>query len=57
MEIATVVSNTGAFLTGAINWMGQLVTFIGENPLVFILAAGMPIAGFAAGLLGRLFRS
>lgn len=57
MEMATIVSEIGAFFTGAIGWVGELVEMIGSNPLLLIMCVAIPVAGVAFGYLGRLFRA
>lgn len=58
MEAMTgIVNNIGAFFEGALGWMGDLLTFIGDNPLATIMCVAVPVGGVVFGYLGRLFRT
>lgn len=52
----SLLSNIGAFFTQSIDWLGQVMQTIVNEPALLILVLAMPIAGFAVGLLGRLIR-
>ena len=46
----------GTFFTQSVSWMGDILDIVVENPALTIMCLGMPIVGFAVGLLGRLIR-
>ena len=46
----------GEFFTQSVNWMGDVLDIVVENPALTIMVIAMPIVGFAVGLLGRLIR-
>lgn len=50
------LGNIGAFFTQSVTWIGNVLDVIVENPALTIMCLGMPIVGFAVGLLGRLIR-
>lgn len=50
------LGNIGTFFTQSIEWMGNVLTTVTENPALTIMVLAMPIVGFAVGLLGRLIR-
>ncbi|MBQ7769342.1 MAG: hypothetical protein IJ403_10760 [Oscillospiraceae bacterium] len=52
----TALNAVGTFFGQSITWMGDVFDFVIEHPLAMIMVFGMPIAGFAVGLLGRLIR-
>ena len=59
MEVSVIESALvplSAFFEQCITWMGNILSFIAENPFIMVLCFGMPIVGFAFGLLGRLIR-
>ena len=53
---ADVLSYIGTFFTQCVTWVGDILDVIAGNPLLLILCVGMPVVGFAVGLLGRLIR-
>ena len=52
-----IITGIGTFFEGALGWMGDVVQFIGDNPLALVMCVGVPIGGYVFGLLGRLFRT
>lgn len=50
------LSTIGTFFTQSVTWMGDIIDVIVENPVLTVMVVGMPIVGFAVGLLGRLIR-
>lgn len=50
------LTNIGTFFTQSITWLGNVLDVVTENPALTIMVLGMPIVGFAVGLLGRLIR-
>lgn len=54
--MASFLSNIGTFFTQSIDWLGEVLTTVTENPALTVLVLAMPICGFAVGLLRRLIR-
>lgn len=54
--LATVLGYVGTFLTEALSWIGEVMTVVSGNPLLFTVVFGIPIAGVAIGYLKRLIR-
>ena len=54
--MAEVMTTIGTFFTQSVTWMGDVLNVIVENPILLIMVVGMPIVGFAVGLLSRLIR-
>lgn len=50
------LSNIGVFFTQSIDWLGEVLTTVTENPALTVMVLAMPIVGFAVGLLSRLIR-
>lgn len=53
MSIADVLSSITSIVTGSVGWMGQFVSFMGNNPLVLVFAI-LPVVGYAVSILKRL---
>lgn len=53
LSLADIVSNVGTVVTGAVSWMGQIVSFITANPLVMIFVT-ISLVGLGVGLLSRV---
>ena len=57
MEVSTITSALAPiseFLTASLGWIGEVVTTVAGEPYLMVLCFGMPIVGFAVGLLRRL---
>lgn len=54
--MSAFLTEVGTFFTQAIGWMGDVLTEVTSNPALLVLVVGMPICGFAFGLLGRIIR-
>lgn len=54
--MASFLGNIGTFFTQSIDWLGEVLTTVTENPALTVLVLAMPICGFAVGLLRRLIR-
>lgn len=54
--MSTFLTNIGTFFTQAIDWLGDVLTTITNNPALTVVVLAMPICGFAVGLLSRLIR-
>lgn len=53
--MATVISQLSSFVTAAIGWIGQYVTFItAEGHEIVLFFIMMPLVGLGIGLLKRL---
>lgn len=55
--MADFLSSVTTFFTQALAWVGQSITVVMNNPLLLVMVACMPIAGYGVGLLRRLIRS
>lgn len=51
------LTTIGTFVTQAISWSSSVLDTIVSSPALTVCCLGMPIVGFAVGLLGRLFRT
>jgi len=54
--MTALLADIGLFFTQAVTWAGSVLTTVTSSPALLILVIGMPVVGFAVGLLGRLFR-
>lgn len=54
--MSAFLSNIGVFFTQSIDWLGEVLTTVTENPALTVMVLAMPIVGFAVGLLSRLIR-
>lgn len=54
MTMSAIIADIGLVVTGAVSWMGQVVTFITENPLV-LMGVIIGFVGLGVGLLRRVF--
>ena len=50
------LDNIGLFFTQSVEWLGNVLEVVVQNPALLVLVIAMPIVGFAVGLLGRLIR-
>ena len=50
------LDNVGLFFTQSVEWLGNVLEVVVQNPALLVLVIAMPIVGFAVGLLGRLIR-
>lgn len=46
----------GIFFSQCVTWLGDILAVVVDNPALLVLVIGMPVVGFAVGLLGRLIR-
>lgn len=53
MSTADVLSAIGSIVQSAVGWMGQFVSFIGNNPIVLVFVV-LPVVGYAISILKRL---
>lgn len=56
VTMASILESVTAFFTQAIAWVGEVINVVAQNPILLIMCVGIPLVGFAAGLLGRLIR-
>lgn len=54
--MSTIVTDIGTFFTGAIDWVGDVIQVVVENPLLMCLVVAVPLSGWAIGALKRLIR-
>ena len=52
--IATIITDVGSLVTGAVSWIGSFVGAITSSPLLMIFAI-LSLVGLGVGLLKRLF--
>ena len=55
--MADFLASVTTFFTQALSWVGQAITTVMANPILLVMVACMPIAGYGVGLLRRLIRS
>lgn len=53
VTLATILTNVGSVVTSAVDWMGDIVSFITSNPLVLLFVT-ISLVGLGVGLLGRV---
>lgn len=51
--VSTILTNVGTVVTQAMTWAGNVVTFIGDNPLVMVFVS-LPLVGLGIGMVKRL---
>mgnify|MGYP003291927063 CR=1 FL=1 len=56
MTMAEFLTEIGTFFTQSVTWLGDVLDVVTANPVLTVMVVGMPIVGFAVGLLGRLIR-
>lgn len=56
MSLETAVTGVGTFFSSALTWMGDVISMISEQPLLFLMVVCLPVAGYAIGGLRRLIR-
>lgn len=52
----TILTNVGTFFTSALGWLGDAMTVVVDEPVLFIMVCAIPIAGVGIGYLSRLTR-
>lgn len=50
------LADLSLFFNQSVTWLGVIVKTVVAEPALMICVFGMPIVGFASGLLGRLIR-
>lgn len=53
MSVSDVLSSISTIVTASVGWMGQYISFIGNNPIVLVFVV-LPVAGYAISILKRL---
>lgn len=56
VTMASFLESVGTFFTESLDWTGSILDVVIASPPLLVMVVGMPIVGFAYGLLGRLFR-
>lgn len=51
--ISTILTSVGTVVTQAVTWAGDIVDFIGENPLIMVFVS-IPLVGLGIGMVRRL---
>lgn len=55
--MAAFLTDIGVFFTQSLDWTTSILEKVISSPALTVVVLGFPIAGFAYGLLGRLFRT
>lgn len=55
--VTSILQNVGSVVTESISWMGDFLTEITSNPILFIFVVAVPLVGLGVGLLNRLIRA
>lgn len=55
--MAEFLASVTTFFTSALGWVSSAISTIMANPILLVMVACMPIAGYGVGLLRRLIRS
>lgn len=56
-SMTTFLQSIGVFFSQAMTWALNVLGTITVSPPLTVICLGMPIVGFAVGLLSRLFRT
>ena len=51
--VSTILTDVGTVVTQAVSWAGNIVTFIGQNPLVMVFVS-LPLVGLGIGMVKRM---
>lgn len=51
--VSTILTSIGSVVTQAMTWAGNVVTFIGDNPLVMVFVS-LPLVGLGIGMVKRM---
>lgn len=54
--LESFLTDVGTFFTKSIEWLGQVLDTVTDNPALMVMVLAIPICGFAVGLLSRLIR-
>lgn len=54
--MAAFLTDIGTFFTQSLDWVTSILDKVIASPALTVVVLGFPIAGFAYGLLHRLFR-
>lgn len=54
ITLASIISDVGSLVTGAVSWVGSFIGVITSNPLLLIFAI-LSLVGLGVGILRRLF--
>ena len=57
MTLEVFLSNVGSIITAMVTWMGNIVTFITDNPILYVGIIGILFVSFTVGIVLRLFRA
>ena len=55
--VSSFLGDVTTFLGSALSWVGSCITTVMSNPILLVVVACMPIAGYGVGMLRRLIRS
>lgn len=54
MTMSAILTDVGLIVTNTVTWMGSIVNFITENPIV-LMGVIIGFVGLGVGLLSRIF--
>lgn len=57
MELSAFLTNVGSIITAMVTWMGDILTFITDNPILYVGIIGILFVSFTVGIVLRLFRA
>lgn len=57
MTLEVFLSNVGSIITAMVTWMGNILTFITDNPILYVGIIGILFVSFTVGIVLRLFRA
>lgn len=53
VTLASILTSVGSVVSSAVDWMGDIVTFVTSNPLVLLFVT-ISLVGLGVGLLSRV---
>lgn len=56
MTMEAFLTEIGTFFTKSVDWLGDVLDVVIQNPALLVMVIAMPVVGFAVGLLSRLIR-
>lgn len=56
VDLSTILTDVGKFVTAGITWMGEVADFIMGEPFILLMAVIIPLSGWAIGGIKRLIR-
>lgn len=53
VNLASILTSVGSVVSSAVDWMGDIVSFVTSNPLVLLFVT-ISLVGLGVGLLSRV---